>query len=361
MTDRVERDSGAIAFAEQLLTVLEEGSFTATYKYAVILALLDLCLEHSTRAGAAPSSLTTRQLAEKVIELYWPQARTFRERILMQNAGQQAGILNSIVRFQQELSDPSVPVARARVQARAAYARLVRKVEWVLVEMPLPKLQRVGREVVPFIYRIGWSDDVRRGDFNTAHFDNLIRFVGDAGDHLVRLAPLIRPLVQREWAGLVAHFNQLPEAELERFLFGASREALAHLAAPLRELQGNACFYCRGRLERSVQVDHFIPWSRHPDDRLDNLVAAHSRCNSHKRDHLAAPEHVDEWIERLRTRGEDLQAIAAETGWPREPERTRGVARAIYLRLPSRARLWRPDGDFVAVDAARLRRAFGLH
>jgi hypothetical protein len=68
----IERDRGAIAFAEQLLTVLEEGSFTTTYKYAVILTLMDLCLEHSTKSGRAPAAVTTPQLAEKVVELYWP-------------------------------------------------------------------------------------------------------------------------------------------------------------------------------------------------------------------------------------------------------------------------------------------------
>ena len=65
-------DRGAIAFAEKLLTVLAEGRFTATYKYAVLLGLMDLGLEHSSRTGAAPTSVTTRQLAEKVLELYWP-------------------------------------------------------------------------------------------------------------------------------------------------------------------------------------------------------------------------------------------------------------------------------------------------
>jgi hypothetical protein len=35
-------------------------------------------------------------------------------------------------------------------------------------------------------------------------------------------------------------------------------------------------------------VDHFIPWSRHADDGLDNLVAADARCNGQKRDFLAA-------------------------------------------------------------------------
>jgi len=357
MTHWVERDRGAIAFAEQLLTVLEEGSFTATYKYAVILALMDLCLEHSTRAGAAPSSLTTPQLAEKIVALYWPHARAFRERVLLQNSGRQAGILSQIVRFQDGLIEPSASRARAQSLGPAAYTRLMREVEWTLVEMPLPKLQRVGREVVPFLYRIGWSDDVRRGEFNSGDFDNVIRFVGDAGDHLVRLAPLIRPLVQREWAALVARFNQLPEAELERFLFGARREAIAHLAGPLGELQAGRCFYCAAKLSARAAVDHFVPWSRHPDDGLDNLVVAHAPCNGEKRDHLAAAEHVERWAERMQRQEGDLGTIAAVTRWQREPERTLGVARSIYLRLPASARLWQLEDRFVPADAPRLRRA----
>jgi hypothetical protein len=358
MTDWVERDRGALAFAEQLLTVLERGGFVATYKYAVILGLMELSLEHSTRSGAAPPSVTTPQLAEKIVELYWPQARSFRERVLLQNAGKQAGILTRIADFQGSLVDPTVPLARARTLAPQGYSRLLREVEWILVKMPLPKLQRVGRELVPFIYQIRWDDDVRRSEFASGGFDNQIRFIGEAGDHLVRLAPLIRPLVQREWAALVAQFNDFPEAELERFLFGAKREAIAHLAAPLRELQHDACFYCGDRLSGVAQVDHFVPWSRHPDDGLDNLVAAHSRCNARKSDHLAAAEHVEDWTRRMRDRAADLDGMAAETRWPREPRRTLGVARSIYLRLPTNARLWQLDRDFVPVDTARLRRAF---
>jgi hypothetical protein len=51
----VAADGGALAFAEQLLTILREGRYVPTYKYCVILALMDLCLEESTRTGAAPS------------------------------------------------------------------------------------------------------------------------------------------------------------------------------------------------------------------------------------------------------------------------------------------------------------------
>ena len=87
------------ALAEQLLTVLAEGAFTATYKYAVLLALVDLCVEQSTLTGGAPTTVTTRQLAEKILEMYWPQARAFDQRTLRQNSGKQAGIVTK---------DPSV-------------------------------------------------------------------------------------------------------------------------------------------------------------------------------------------------------------------------------------------------------------
>jgi len=45
-----------LALAERILELLDQGRFTATYKYAV---LLDLCLENAARDGAAPDLLTT--------------------------------------------------------------------------------------------------------------------------------------------------------------------------------------------------------------------------------------------------------------------------------------------------------------
>ena len=90
---------------------------------------------------------------------------------------------------------------------------------------------------------------------------------------------------------MVARMNRLPEAELERFLFGWERIPLDPVRRPLRELQENRCFYCDGRMAGAADVDHFIPWSRYPDDTLDNLVAAHPRCNNSKRDFLAAVDH----------------------------------------------------------------------
>ena len=359
MTRPVDRASGGMALAEQLLTVLAEGSFTATYKYAVLLALVDLCVEQSTRTGDAPTSVTTRQLAEKVLELYWPQVRAFDQRTLRQNSGKQARIVTMIFRFQNQLGEPGVSVARARRLAPDEFGSLVRDIEWTLVEMPLPKLQRVGSEQVRVLYVINWSDDIQRSDFLSSDFDNAIRFIGNAGDDLVRLAPFVRPLVQREWAGLVARVNGLPEAKLEHFLFGGRREEIAHLASPLLQLQGGSCFYCGNRIRGNRQVDHFVPWSRHPDDGLNNLVVTHSSCNGAKRDHLAAAEHVERWATRNRQREVEIAQIASLEEWTHQPWRTLNVARSIYLRLPPNARLWRIGRQFVDVDAARLRSVLG--
>ena len=359
MTRPADRSSSGLALAEQLLTVLADGAFTATYKYAVLLALVDLCVEQSTRTGGAPTTVTTRQLAEKVLELYWPQVRVYDQLTLRQNSGKQAGIVTRILQFQNQFSEPGKAVARARCDAPEEFDRLVRDIEWILVEMPLPKLQRVGSEQVPFLYRINWSDDVRRSTFRSSDFDNAIRFIGNAGDDLVRLAPFVRPLVQREWAGLVARVNRLDESKLEQFLFGARREAIAHLATDLLELQGGTCFYCGKRIRGRRQVDHFVPWSRHPDDGLGNLVVTDASCNGAKRDHLAAAGHVERWAERNRQREVELAQIADLEEWSHRPLRTLNVARSIYLRLPTIARLWRIERQFVAVDAPRLRSVLG--
>lgn len=367
-------DRGALAFAEKVLTLLDEGRFTATYKYAVLLALMDLCLERSNRDGVAPSSVTTRQLADKILELYWPHSVPYQPegttrvaRVLLQNrpssgrSGGQAAIVSAIRDFREKHSgDPSEPLGRARYRQPGAFKRLVRKVEWTLVEMPLPRLQLIGKEQHPFIYRIEWDEKIRKGDFNDyERFPNAIRFVGDAGDHLVRLAGLLRPLIQRQWAGMVAQLNRevIPDAQLEGFLFGEDRISLEPVRGVLTELQDNRCFYCDARLRNQVQVDHFIPWARYPNNGIENLVVADARCNNDKRDHLASGEHVQRWVERTRDRTGDLDDIATRLLWDRHPDRSLGVARSIYLRLPVGAHLWRSRGEFVKVERGALQRA----
>jgi hypothetical protein len=95
-----------------------------------------------------------------------------------------------------------------------------------------------------------------------------------------------------------------------------------------------------------------------PDDSLDNLVVADARCNTQKGAALAASEHLARWARRLDTRSPDHDAVAElarSLRWEHQPVKSLAVARAIYVRLPSDARLWlrgqeftRPEGPLTA-------------
>jgi hypothetical protein len=98
-----------IRFAEKILEILDEGRFVATYKFAVLLALMDLCFEKNVSSGMAPESITTRQLAEKIIEIYWPHTVDYHSisAVLRQNTKGQAEIPAAILRFRREFGRSS--------------------------------------------------------------------------------------------------------------------------------------------------------------------------------------------------------------------------------------------------------------
>jgi 5-methylcytosine-specific restriction endonuclease McrA len=357
----LEKDQ-LVAFGERVLVLLDQGSFVATYKYAVLLALMDLCLEKTRRDGSAPESVTTRQLAEKVVELYWPQTAEFAGRTLRQNTGAQARIIRDICQFRDTLDDPSVSLHQARFYAAPRFDRLVCGVEWTLILMPLPRLQVVGGEPDRLLYDISWGVEIARAkravtDYQTGGlgaFDNNIRLLPGVGDHLVALNGLLRPLVHRAWSAMVAQLNGLHESRLEAFLFGVNRSALAAIRQPLLEIQRGTCFYCGRLVRRCGHVDHFIPWSRYPDNGIHNLVVADERCNRWKRDFLAARQHVLKWRRRNTEYESALLEVAGESKWVSHPDDTLGVARGIYLRLPTRARLWSQDQEFCLVGPEPL-------
>jgi len=60
--------------------------------------------------------------------------------------------------------DLSLPFWQATSEAPREFERLVRHVEWKLIEMPLPRLQLIGDGAHPFIYEMGWPAHIRNGD-----------------------------------------------------------------------------------------------------------------------------------------------------------------------------------------------------
>jgi HNH endonuclease len=360
-------DLDAIALAERVLSILEEGGFSATYKLALFTAILDLCIEKTSVHGSPPDTLTTRQLADKVVELYWNHVTPYGGIGTLRQGGghgEQATIVSRIERARAQWADAQTDTPyRGRQVHPVEFRQLVDFVEWKLIEMPVPRLQVLGRQEDRFLYQYNWPRDVRQSavkDYQrgtASGFDNRLLLRPRVAEHLVRLNGILRPLFHRAWAVMVARMNKLPEAELERFLFGSERTSLEAVRGPLRDLQNDRCFYCDGGIGGRADVDHFIPWSRYPDNGLDNLVAAHPRCNNSKRDFLAAADHVERWVQRTHRRCDDLHALARDAGWPRDTGRTGAVAAAIYLRLPASTPLWRRPDEFVPIERERVARA----
>jgi len=263
-----------------------------------------------------------------------------------------------------------------RVQLKDAYADTVLEVEWKLVEMPLPRLQRVGGQDTAWLYRIGWRDDIRRGDFasrgsRVPGFDNRTWLRPEVAMAFVRLQGLLRPFVEQRWGMEVARLNKLelrPTStnaqrkphDLHGFLFGERRQDLEPVRGPLLDLQDGSCFYCGASARAGgVEVDHFLPWARHPDNGLENLVAAHTDCNGAKRDYLAGGSHLERWRTRSRESSARLDGLEREAGWDRGKSMNLAAARALYLRLPAGTRLWasRSRGqEFEVLDPSSIQR-----
>jgi hypothetical protein len=153
--------------------------------------------------------------------------------------------------------------------------------------------------------------------------------------------------------------------ELELFLFGANRTQTAKVRAGLWEVQGRRCFYCDARIAEPTggHVDHFVPWSRYPDDTLDNFVVADKKCNGFKSSSLAAADHLTRWTRRFADGSSEqaqLSDLAHRVVWDRQPDRSLNIARAIYLRLPNDARLWLRAKEFVSPDSLTIGTALNV-
>ncbi|MFH1016787.1 MAG: HNH endonuclease domain-containing protein [Pseudomonadota bacterium] len=355
----VERERGLQAFLEQVLQVLQEGRRTATYKYSLLLAIIDVMIEQCRSSGEAPETISTAAIARKVLALYWPQALPFEGRsVLRQNSKGQAEILRKVTAFRTRWApDAYLPYWAAEAINENAYARLQEFVEWKLIEMPIPRLQRVGKSEYRFLYTYGWLEGATKADLQRGKISRVLQFTKPARTYLPSLGPLLRPLIHRQWTSAIVGWNEnLREVQnLEEFLFGKSRVPTSALLPDLRELQEGRCFYCRETIARSdTAVDHFIPWARYPDDGLANLVVADRKCNSKKRDFLAATGHLDRWIERIRTRSDDLAVIAQAHRWDDATARMRHIATAMYTPLPEEYPLWNSGDNFEPCNRAQI-------
>jgi hypothetical protein len=333
---------GELAFLRKLQRLLAEGEFVATYKFALLNALADLCLE---REPAADGSLHVQvsAIAEKFIEYYWPQARPFRAVdgsgfVLFQSTGRQAAVINTISAAQGAYA--TLPVARA---AKLRWHTLVTKVAGTIVAMPLWKLQTAGGERDEFLYR-------------EAEFaDEAIRLLPGVPAAFRALYGLVLDAVRGAWLRQITSIAQnrplLRDADLASFLFGSERASLDGFRGVLRDHQGGRCLYCSKELRGTGCVDHFIAWSRYPVDLGHNLVLAHDACNAEKRDFLAYPAHLARWQVSHLERASELAQRFDSLALPHDGERSRAIAWWAYEQGEAAgAHAWIDADRFVRLD-----------
>jgi hypothetical protein len=334
-TVSIEHGAAAqITFLRNLQRLLDEGQFTASYKYALLLALAELSVERSA-ASDGTLALPLPQLAERFMEFYWRHTAPFRGAgVLAQNTGRQAAVLGEIARLQK--------AAGSLAEARRSPSWNVRvaSVRKLLLAMPLWKLQTVGRDKLAFLY-----DEVL--------VDDAILLKAGVAACFRDLQGIVQALVQVAWIRFVQRLPQNrsligPGGDLAEFLFGAERAALGPLRARLLDLQGGACFYCGTPVRTEGEVDHFVPWVRYPRDLGHNFVLAHAACNRDKSDLLADVHHLERWHERNTRERAALAVIFDAAHLLHDADTTARVAGWCYDTVER-------SGGLVWVDRGRTR------
>ena len=261
-----------VRFLENFQTLLSEGQFTSTSKFALLVALADIAVETPVDGGT-PLEIPVRRIAEKFVAYYWDQVAPWASAgrgsavgILTQNTGQPATILKRVHEVRESVSPYRIDVRRDPEAWRA----LLASVGHVVKAMPLWKLQRVPGRTLDFLY-----ENVGRG--------NSVTLKPGVAFHLRRFHPLIVGMARAAWADFVrklrANRQLLGQAtDLHSFLFGTERTDLKDFRPLLRDLQEGVCFYCAKSLGRDSAVDHLVPWSRYPVDLAHNFVLADARA-----------------------------------------------------------------------------------
>ena len=248
-----------------------------------------------------------------------PYATAGEAAILQQNTDRQAAVVN-LVRDARKAYGDSMTAA---MRDRAGWRGLVRKAARIVREMPLWRLQRIGKEQLSFLYE-------NQGDGRVIHLRPGVAYC------CRKFHALISDLVRGAWVRYVRQQNLglLGETtDLNEFLFGSERNNLALVRPVLLDLQRGRCFYCNvGITGTTAHVDHFVAWARYPVDLGHNFVLADERCNNKKRERLPACEHLAAWMERNVTYGDQLRDALEPRGLITDLAASKRVAAWAYAQ-----------------------------
>jgi hypothetical protein len=332
-----------LLLGQRVVAILETGLRTATYKLALLMALIDHCIENMPERPDGGLRVPIPDLAHRVLEIYWPQVRPFDGHELRQSTQPRARILaaTSALRQAAGVERANMSVDIARLHAPAAYASAIDEITLCLAQQPLHRLQKLPGSSTSdsFLYDDSFLHDHVSRSTLRAHGDAIELNPGVAPG-LARLAGLLKPALEIMWVDDVRRMNKFLDAQVPDVaghLFGRERTDLAAVREPFKEAYGPHCFYCGVHLPVNNPVDHVLPWSLVGIDGLANLVLACAHCNGDKGGALPAVSIVDRVLERDR---DVLEQIAAEIQWPTQHDRVVAAALGIYRVQPAGVPTW---------------------
>lgn len=338
---------------EGVLAVLDRGNATGTNKLGLLLALLDL-------APCAPERrISTRLIAEKLLEIHWDHVRPFpagegRQAVPLTqvtSGNRETQVITQVKRLRSQLSGPRAdwPYSRVRrdLEQLPAWADAIRAIERDAYRNPIDKLQTIDRQRHTFLYTIEADG---------------IMLTERAAQELTRFGPVLKELVQARFVRQVMKANRalsqsVLEVPLAEHLFGAERDMPGHrVRSELARLQGGRCLYSGEALARHANaLDHVIPWSRVRMTTLGNFAVTTRQVNSAKSGLLLAYAPLAAWVEHVTAHKEPLTQLAADTGWPAGVDDTLSVALAVYRSAAQGRVLWAPGGVGTAADTELAR------
>ena len=337
-------------FIAYIQRMLAEGDFSATYKFALLHAIADVCVEHPLQHPDSELVITLDELVDKLILLYWHHAVPFAAdsngdaALLKQNAGRQSKVISVLYECQQN----NIRNLR-QLKLSQYWPAIYRATLATLKDGPLWRLQILSKQAECFLYPHS----------NSSKF---IKLNPGIAYSFRRFYDLVVYLAKNAWLQKIQSIkdNQKllgAQSQLHEFLFGVDRNALNKARPVLIEIQRGLCFYCHKPLkdQSSADVDHFIPFARYSTDLGHNFVAAHSGCNNSKRDYLAAQVHRDNWQQQNLVQHAAVLSTELAAYFFCDAAKSLAVSDWAYgVAQANGAKLWLNKDEFVVAGAAQL-------
>ncbi|GAA0804895.1 HNH endonuclease [Psychrobacter piscatorii] len=326
-------------FLRRIQWLLESSSYTSTYKFALLMAMVNLSIESGINDDSE-HSISYEQLADQFIQLYWTQALPYSDQssdsVLRQSSTTgQASVINSILDLQHKTNTTSLTMART--QNIKLWQSTIKDIASTIKKYPARYLQsaedKVSRE---FLYVYDSKSKV-------------ITLKPGIAYCFTRFSKIINKLCQQYWTEFVRknsrnqiHFSD--DIDLQQFLFNQSRQNLKVLIPILIDTQQGQCFYCHKPLRNNIEVDHFIPWSKYPIDTTHNFVLTDHSCNNSKRDYLAEELFYEKWLERNQQHGHMIEQEAKTIGFMANQLRSETISQWAYqIAVEHEDLVWSPE------------------